>query len=137
MKNKTCYLLIAHGSKDHSANEVFFELVRQFRAILPGKKVEGCFLEAASPRLAESLQTGLNEGVEVFIILPLLLFPGRHVQKDIPEILANFRMKYPDVDFHYASPLGMDPLLLELLAKKAELLDRVHQKQSVKKSGLK
>ena len=40
--------------------------------------------------------------------MPLLLFSGSHILKDIPEAIDNERKKFPDVDFCYAKNIGAD-----------------------------
>lgn len=125
MKKKIAYVLIAHGSRDPAGPEAFWELVRRMRKALAGRRVEGAFLELVSPDLEKTIRKCLREGIQTFIVLPLLLFPGRHTRKDLPQRLADLKMKYPDLDFHYARPLGADPLLRDLLVRKAELIERL------------
>ena len=126
------YLMIAHGSKDPAAAEAFQELLMNFRRIISDRRIEGCYLESAKPLLKESLDDFYQSGVRVFFLIPLLLFPGRHVREDIPQILADFRLRCPDADLHFSSPLGSDPHLLRLLEDKLRALEILDSKKGKK-----
>ncbi len=117
---RSAYLIIAHGSKDAEANIAFESFVVKFRKAYPKKKVEGAFLELAKPLIPEALEKIISGGAKEVFILPLMVFPGRHLKKDIPSIIEKAKALHPDVDFHYAGPLADQPLFLKLLGEKAK-----------------
>ena len=55
------------------------------------------------------------------VVVPLLLFKGNHVYKDIPEMLENEKSKYPQVEFIYANNIGADERIALIAA------DRIHE----------
>ncbi len=118
---KSIYIMIAHGSKDAEANTAFEGFVTKFRKAYPKKYVEGAFLELAKPSISEVIERAALRGINEFFIIPLMVFPGRHVKKDIPEIIKQAKAKYPAVDFHYAGPLSEQPLFLKLLGQKSKM----------------
>lgn len=129
---KSCILLIAHGTRGQTGTRSFWDFIKGLKKVLAGKRVEGCFLELAEPKFPEQLERCYKQGIRSFFLFPVLLFPGRHVIEDIPRGVADFKMKYPDTDFHCAPPLGSDPVLIRLLAAKARAVEKFNF-QSVNK----
>ena len=118
----SAYLLIAHGSRDPQANQAFFEFLEKFRRAYPGREVEGAFLELAKPGIPEGIEKCIREGANQIFVIPLMLFPGRHVKEDIPRFIQEAKAKYPEVDFHYAGPLSEHPAMLAFLEEKTKTM---------------
>ena len=114
----TAYLIIAHGSRETRANEAFFEFLEKFRKTYPKKKVQGAFLELASPNIPDAIEKCVQTKADSIVIIPLMLFPGRHVKEDIPHIMEEAKAKHPELDFHYAGPLSDHPMLMSLMEEK-------------------
>lgn len=121
---KSAYLIIAHGSRDAKANEDFFGFVSKFRKKFPKKIVRGAFLEIAKPGIEEGIEFCADQGAEEIFVLPMMFFAGRHAKEDIPHRIREAKEKYPQIDFHYASPLADNPFMLELLKKQAKTLEK-------------
>lgn len=115
MKSKSSYIVIAHGSREKQANDAFEGFIRTFRKTFPKKDVYGAFLGMAKPSIPESIETAVKKGSDNVVILPLMFFPGRHIKEDIPKFIADAKMKYPAVDFHYAGPVASHPMMAKLL----------------------
>jgi sirohydrochlorin cobaltochelatase len=119
MKTKTL-LLVAHGSKEKSANLEFKKLVGKYRHRHPRWKITFAFLELAKPSIPEALESLVKPGKpETLLVLPLFLFAARHVKKHIPEILYAFQRKHPHVKIQLTPPLGSDQKLLDILDLRA------------------
>ena len=116
----SAYLVIAHGSRDPEGNQAFMDFLAQFRKAHPERKVEGAFLELAKPDIPEGIERCVAGGAAQIFVLPLMLFPGRHVKQDIPRFIQEAKFRHPEVDFHYAGPLADHPLLMDLLEEKAK-----------------
>lgn len=114
------YLVIAHGSRDREGNQAFFDFLEKFRKAYPRRHVEGTFLELAKPSIPEGIEACVARGAKEIFVLPLMIFPGRHVKEDIPRFIQEAKAKHPEVDFHYSGPLADHPLMLELLEEKAK-----------------
>lgn len=126
------YLLIAHGTREEEGKTAFFHFVDEFRRAFPDRQVEPAFLELIKPSIPEGIEACVKQGAEEILVLPLMLFPGRHINKDIPDQIQSAKRKYPHVDFHYAGALALDrrhskpssePKMFELLLTKIAHLE--------------
>lgn len=106
---RMAYLLIAHGTREEEGRAAFFRFVDEFRRAFPDRQVEPAFLELIGPSIPEGIEACVKEGAEEVLVLPLMLFPGRHINKDIPDQIQSAKRKYPQVDFHYAGALAVNP----------------------------
>jgi sirohydrochlorin ferrochelatase len=52
--------------------------------------------------------------------MPLLLFSGNHVLKDIPDEIENEKRKYPEIQFFYARNLGADKRIAQIAADRID-----------------
>lgn len=129
---RVAYLLIAHGTREEEGKIAFFRFVDEFRRAFPNRQVEPAFLELTEPSIPEGVQACVKQGAEEVVVLPLMLFPGRHINKDIPDQIQAAKRKYPQVDFHYAGALAIDarhskpssePKMFELLLTKIAHLE--------------
>ncbi len=97
MENGTCYLLTVHGSRHPGAREAAarFEAFLQDQGLAHPARV--CFLRMSEPSLADSLERAGAEGVTRIILVPLFVFPGQHLDEEIPELVARFQQNFPRV----------------------------------------
>jgi hypothetical protein len=51
--------------------------------------------------------------------VPVLPRPGKHWTGDIPRLARDAAADHPGTSYHVAMPLGLDDLILDLLAKRA------------------
>ena len=116
MNIKTGVIVLAHGSKVRSGNEGLFKIVEMLRAMGKWDMVEAGFLQLAKPGITEVVENLIGRGAKRVVVMPLLLFSGNHILKDIPEEIDNERKKFPDVDFCYAKNIGADERIA-LIAK--------------------
>ena len=121
---KTAYLVIAHGSREKSANKDFFVYLEHFRKAYPKRLVEGAFLEIANPSIPEGIENCIAGGAEEIIVIPLMFFAGRHVKQDIPNLIQTAKTKYPKTDFHFAGALTEHPLMIKVLEAKAQAVKK-------------
>jgi sirohydrochlorin ferrochelatase len=52
------------------------------------------------------------------IICPFFLGPGKHWTSDIPRLASEAAKLHPGSEYHVTMPLGIDDLIVELLAKR-------------------
>ena len=124
------YIMIAHGSREEKSNQAFFDFLDAFRRAYPHRKVEPSFLELAEPGIPEAIEKSVREGAREIFVIPLMLFPGRHVKDDIPRFIEEAKTRHPEIDFHYGGPLTDHPMMLELLEEKAK---SIHKKTFAQK----
>jgi len=125
---KVCaYLLIAHGTREEEGKGAFFRFVEEFRKVFPDRYIQPSFLELAEPTIPQGIEACIKQGAQEIVVLPLMLFPGRHVNQDIPNHIQEAKRCFPEVDFHYAGALALnsgrgrgasEPQMFDLLLKK-------------------
>lgn len=112
----TTIILIGHGSRESTALAEFYQTVDLLKKKRGYQEIEAAFFELATPSLPEAIAYAVKEGAERILALPLLLFPGRHMQEDIPHLLNEERIKFPGIEILLGRPLGAHPTLVELAA---------------------
>ncbi len=120
MSIKTGVIVLAHGSKVRTGNEGLFKIVEMLRAMEKWDMVEAGFLQLAKPGLTEVVEDLTGRGAKRVVVMPLLLFSGNHVLKDIPEEIDNEREKYPEVEFCYAKNIGADERIALIASDRIE-----------------
>ncbi len=120
IKLKTGVIVLAHGSKVKSGNEGLFKIVEMLRAMGKWDMVDACFLQLAKPGLSEGVKNIVEKGAEKIVVMPLLLFSGNHVLKDIPDEIENEKRKYPEIQFFYARNLGADERIAQIAADRID-----------------
>lgn len=53
-----------------------------------------------SPDLMEAVDALLQAGVDEIDVIPLFLAPGGHTQRDLPELIAQVRQRWPQLQLH-------------------------------------
>jgi sirohydrochlorin ferrochelatase len=112
----TAVVLLGHGSRAPEAQQYFLELAEAVRAPSGCSLVEAAFLELCGPSFAETVARCAAQGVQRVIVLPVFLHPGRHLQRDVPRLVAAARAAHPNVEVVLAPHLGAHPELTPLLA---------------------
>ncbi|MBI3307160.1 MAG: CbiX/SirB N-terminal domain-containing protein [Candidatus Omnitrophica bacterium] len=111
----SAYLLIAHGSREKESNQAFEKFTDELRRRFPERDVQPAYLELVKPDISEAIELCVSRGAEEIFVIPLMLFPGRHVKEHIPQFVQEAKKKHPHIDFHYAGPLSDQPLMIELV----------------------
>ncbi len=120
MSIKTGVVVLAHGSKVRSGNEGLFKIVEMLRSMEKWDMVEACFLQLAKPGLTEAVDDIVGRGAKRVVVMPLLLFSGNHVLKDIPEEIEKERKKYPEVEFCYTKNIGADERIAQITRERID-----------------
>ena len=120
MSTITGVIVLAHGSKVRTGNEGLFKIVEMLRAMGKWDMVEACFLQLVKPGLTEAVEDLIGRGAKRVVVMPLLLFSGNHVTKDIPEKIAKEQEKFPEVEFCYAKSIGADERIAQITRERIE-----------------
>lgn len=112
MTAATRILLLAHGSSDPRWCETFEHLAAPTLASLPQARV--AYMELAEPSLEAEVERAASEGITHIRVVPLFLAAGRHLRKDVPAMLEEYRQRL-GVDIALLPPIGEDPRLGEAL----------------------
>ncbi|WP_041243965.1 sirohydrochlorin chelatase [Gloeobacter kilaueensis] len=109
--------LCGHGSSDQRSQRAFASLVERFRRYSHFRIVSGT-LEYAERLLDEQIAIEAVPG-ERFVLLPLFLAPGMHVEEDLGEALERARRSHPQVRFLRTPSLGEHEWMETLLSERA------------------
>lgn len=112
-------LLIGHGSRDAEAVAEYDQFAGRLAGYI-GLPVYPCFLEFADPPIVDGMRACIEAGARRVVALPLFLGPAGHQKNDVPVILNWARTEWPDIEFKYGTPLGPQPQIIDLLARRAE-----------------
>ena len=112
-------LLISHGSRSPQTKKEVFDLVQRLYRLGAAEIVEFAFLELESPSIPEGIDICVNKGANKIIVLLNFLNSGRHVDVDVPAIVADAQIKHSKIAISITQPVGQHPgidaLFLDLL----------------------
>lgn len=72
-------------------------------------------MEIAEPTIADAISKCASAGASTIIIAPYFLSRGRHIQEDIPALVASAQEQHPHLKCVVAEPIGIDPLMAQLI----------------------
>jgi sirohydrochlorin ferrochelatase len=122
-RDRTAVLLIAHGSRQQSANDDLHELAARLSAQGTYPIVKPCFLELAEPELLVGGRRCVELGATRVLMVPYFLSDGVHLRRDLTAARDELNRRHRDVKFLLGSPLGPHPLLDDLVAERIRELD--------------
>ena len=111
----TAILLFAHGSRDPAWRLPLDAVLEQVQSQHPGPS-RLAFLELMQPSLVDTLAELAGLGCRHIRVLPLFWAAGRHVNRDLIDIVATFLERQPDVRVEIATPLGDNPQMRRAIA---------------------
>ncbi len=114
-------LLVAHGSRRKQSNDEVVVLADKLKKNCSDQYsiIHAGFLELAETLIPDGIKNCVNDGATSIVVLPYFLNSGRHVVEDIPEIVEETRVDYPDVDIKIAQHLGASDLMMDILITSA------------------
>lgn len=112
--------LIGHGSRDPDGVQEFLTLSQKLCERKFCHIVESGFLEFANPDITEGLSACLRNGVKNIILLPGILFSGKHTQRDVPHTADEVFRNHPEINLIYAEPLATQAKVIEACQKRIE-----------------
>lgn len=120
-------LLVGHGSKLPHNKELIEATADMIRDKSSEFVVKTGFMSMNSPSIEEQLEEFRKEDIDLLVVVPLFLARGMHINRDIPAILGleegqkqgEFALNGKNIPLLYASPIGSDPLLADLMLKNA------------------
>lgn len=118
MKNKAL-MIVGHGSRSADAVHEFDQVVACVADKNIYGKVMGAHMELAKPSIEDVAADLHTAGFTQVVVAPYFLFMGNHIKNDIPEILHNVSQQYPSMHFAMAKPIGFEPMLADILLKRA------------------
>jgi sirohydrochlorin ferrochelatase len=117
----TGLVLVDHGSRRTASNELHEQTVRAWRESSAYPIVEPAHMELAEPSIGAAFDACVAQGATTVVVQPYFLGPGRHWDRDIPELAGEAAARHPGVRYLVTAPLGPHPLLMQIVD------DRVRQ----------
>ena len=121
MKLKTALLLVDHGSKKTSANDLLHEVGQMLQKMNPNVTIKIAHMELAEPTIAQGFQACADAGAEEIIVHPYMLSPGRHSTVDIPRMVEECGIHFPNVRYRVTDPLGLHEKICEVVLERSGL----------------
>ncbi len=112
-------ILFGHGARNPEYIEPFRRIRATVERLTPDTAVEIGFLELTQPPLEASIECLVRRGVRQIRIVPIFFAPGRHVLKDLPQLLGDALDRFPDVAFEVADCVGEVDAVIEAMAAHA------------------
>ncbi len=116
MNTQRALILFAHGARAASWAAPFERLRDMTQAREPHVKVELAFLELMSPRLPELVASLTADGISDITVVPVFLGQGGHVLRDLPVMLDDLRVAYPQVNLKVVEAAGENAAVLQALS---------------------
>jgi sirohydrochlorin ferrochelatase len=111
---QTAVILVDHGSTRQESNSLLLEVAAAYRDRVGGI-VEPAHMELAEPTIGAAFARCVAQGAKKIVVVPYFLGPGKHWTEDIPRLAAGAAAHHPDVEHAVAAPLGLHPLMLEII----------------------
>ncbi len=114
---KKALLVVAHGSRREASNQEVRALTQLLANSLDGDyiAIKSAFLELADPLIPEGIDDLVEIGAQQIDVLPYFLSAGRHVSQDIPDIIRNSILKYPEIDIHLKTYIGGSSKMIDYI----------------------
>lgn len=121
-------LLVGHGSSLPYNQELAEKTAAHIQTKYPEFIVKCGFMRVNNPTVPESLDSFRQEPIDALVVVPLFLAKGVHINQDIPQRLGLtegetrgiLAANGKDIPLIYADPIGVDPLLADLMIKSAD-----------------
>ena len=112
-------ILVAHGMRKGNQNKALEEFIT---TLLKDEEYlyELAFLESDTQSLEITMEKMIEKGITQFRIVPLLIFRAMHYIGDIPNILSEMKVKYPQISSQMSEPLGTHPYMKSLVERRIE-----------------
>lgn|GEM_PF-221989 len=113
-------IVVDHGSRRAASNEMLEVMAQMISQAVPYSIVEAAHMELAEPSIQTAFDRCVARGAKMVVVSPYFLLPGRHWDQDIPGLTAEAAERHPDVPFLVAAPLGLHPLMAEVVNSRVE-----------------
>lgn len=126
------YILIFHGSSSVQAKDSSLKLIESLKKNL-SVSFSVSYLRNGAPSFLDALENTYNCGYKSICCLPMLLLPGSHTIKEIPEIASLFLKNHTDCNLQILSSLAENQLFIDFLSKLLTQHDKTNTESTAKK----
>lgn len=117
-QNNFGIVVAGHGSRDPDGIQEFEQLLELLKKRAPQHSIGHGYLEFASPTIDQAVVAQIELGAQHVVMVPGVLLAASHAKNDMPSELLAFAKNHPDIDFHFGVPLGLHPLLLQVVQER-------------------
>lgn len=109
-------ILFAHGARAESWAAPFERLRDLTQAREPDVRVQLAYLELMSPRLPDVAAALVADGIVDITVVPVFLGQGGHVLRDLPLMIDELRIAYPQAAIKVVEAAGENAAVLNALS---------------------
>ncbi|OWZ82980.1 sirohydrochlorin chelatase [Natranaerobius trueperi] len=112
-------IILGHGSRNPEANKVLRSISDMFESETK-ESASYAYLQFEEPDLETVIDKIYSSNISTITVIPLFLYPGIHIKKDVPEKIIKIKEKYPNLTIRLADPIGADSTLIAILKERAD-----------------
>jgi sirohydrochlorin ferrochelatase len=110
-------IIVDHGSTRPAANRMLEDVAALVRR-RTSDPVYAAHMELVEPTVEAAFEAAVEAGADLVFVFPYFLSPGRHSREDIPRMCARAAARHPGVVWHCCGPIGLDPLMADLIVQR-------------------
>lgn len=108
-------VVVDHGSRRAASNKQLEAFAEAYAEATGRAIVEAAHMELAEPTIGEAFKNCVARGANFIVVAPFFLSPGRHIQEDIPQLVADAAREHEGVKYLISAPIGLHPLMTEVI----------------------
>ncbi len=107
--------MVGHGSKLSGSSDALNLVLVGLQKKEPATFFQAAFLEIRPPSIPEAIELCVNQGADEVIVIPYFVQAGKHVVQDIPKIVSEAKIKYPDRHIYLTDYLSFDERIISIV----------------------
>ena len=111
-------LIMAHGSPRAGANGDIERVAQEVRHEGDYDLVQIGYLDVNQPDLPSAIALCVQAGADELVAMPYFLHSGKHLLRDLPDILDAAANEYPSLHISMSNYLGSSPVLANLFMER-------------------
>lgn len=116
--NETAVILLGHGSRAPGALEAMHQVAQWIKDQYLVQAMEVCQMDPPGTILKEGVEIFQKQGFNKVLVLPYFLHFGNHLREDIPEMIAEAKELFPQVEIKLGRHLGADQAIADLVFRR-------------------
>ena len=113
-------IIVDHGSRREESNQMLLDVVAMFRSATDYRIIEPAHMELAEPSIQTAFDRCAHQGARLVVVHPYFLLPGRHWDRDIPELAAAAAERHKDISLLVTAPLGLHPRMADVMRQRID-----------------
>ena len=122
-RNLNGVLILAHGSKRKETDRIMNSLTEKVKAKISEKLIVPAYLQFSEQNLEKGIKQLIEKGATKIKIIPMFLFDGVHVTKDIPQEIGDINKKYPGVQIKMSECIGDDDRIADIIVDRMNSIE--------------